>query len=70
MDEVIHALNSASTDAELNAALLRATPYNDSHLVRDAIIAAQEKQERRRRMGMLTVSQPPVTRQESHQERM
>ena len=41
MDEVIHALNHAETDAELNAALLRATPYNDSHLVRDAIIAAQ-----------------------------
>ena len=70
MDEVIHALNHAETDAELNAALLRATPYNDSHLVRDAIIAAQERQERRRRVVMLTVSQPPVTRQESHQERM
>ena len=70
MDEVIHALNHAETDAETNAALLRATPYNDSHLVRDAIIAAQERQERRRRVGMLTVSQPPVTRQESHQERM
>ena len=73
MDEVIHALNSASTDAELNAALLRATPYNDSHLVRDAIIAAQEKQERRRRVVMLTSQvsdQVPVMRQDSHQERM
>ena len=73
MDEVIHALNSASTDAELNAALLRATPYNDSHLVRDAIIAAQERQEWRRRVVMLTSQvsdQVPVMRQDSHQERM
>ena len=72
MDEVIHALNHAETDAELNAALLRATPYNDSHLVRDAIIAAQERQERRRRVVMLTSQvsdQVPVMRQDSHQER-
>ena len=71
MEDIVHALITAETDTELNAALLRATPYNNSDVMRDAIVEAKERQERRRRIAMLTASQPsPITRQDSHQERI
>ena len=38
MEDIVHALILAETDAELNAALLRATPYNNSDVMRDAIV--------------------------------
>ena len=54
MEDIVLALITAESDAELNAALLRATPYNDSDVMRDAIVEAKERQERRRRIAMLT----------------
>jgi hypothetical protein len=49
-DEVAHALRTAESDAEINAALLRAVPFNTAahQQVRDAVAAAKDWQRRRR----------------------
>jgi hypothetical protein len=73
-DHVVRVLQAASTVAELQAALLSATPFNDdAHpAVRDAVSAAQQRL-RDRRITMLTANmtgEVPVARRDSHRERM
>ena len=74
-DEAVQALQSAESDAEINAALIGAMPFNTpAHpAVRDAVAAAQERQLRQRRVSMLTADATravPVARQDSHRQRM